>query len=88
MEYMIIEHFKKGMLRKIYERADLQGRMLPADLSYINSWVDESLTTCYQLMSTGNPASLQEWISHWNDLVDFEIIPLISSSEARKSALS
>lgn len=87
MQYLIIEHFKSGKLREVYERADQNGRMIPAGLVYINSWISENLSTCYQVMETANIGLLHEWIGHWNDLVDFEIIPVVSSAEARQMAL-
>jgi hypothetical protein len=33
-------------------------------------------------MQTDNPALLQLWTKHWDDLVDFEIVPVITSKEA------
>jgi hypothetical protein len=33
-------------------------------------------------METDNPLLLDEWIAHWQDIVDFEIHPVISSAEA------
>jgi hypothetical protein len=34
------------------------------------------------LMSADDPDLFQEWISHWQDLVDFEIVPVRTSTEA------
>ena len=87
MQFMIVEHFKPGKTREIYTRAGNRGRMIPDGLHFVNSWVSETLTTCYQVMETNDINLLHEWISHWNDLVDFEIIPVISSSAARQIAL-
>lgn len=61
--------------------------MLPAGLDYIDSWIDERLERCYQLMETDDESLFEEWTSKWSDLVEFEIVPVISSSEARKRAL-
>jgi len=33
-------------------------------------------------METDNEALLKEWMSNWEDLVDFEIIPVRTSAEA------
>jgi hypothetical protein len=38
-------------------------------------------------MECDEPALLDEWISHWADLMDFEVVPVISSSEAKERAL-
>jgi hypothetical protein len=83
---MVIERFVQGA-RPVYERAAEKGRMLPPGVLYLNSWIDESLERCFQLMETDDPSALDEWIGEWSDLVRFEIVPLISSSEAAARAL-
>ena len=49
MKYMVIERFRRGA-GPVYERAADKGRMLPEGLSYVDSWVDERLHRCFQLM--------------------------------------
>jgi len=80
--YMIIEHFKNNDPTPIYRRFRDKGRMAPEGLLYISSWIDESLTRCYQLMETSARALIDNWIANWSDLIDFEIHPVISSAEA------
>ena len=87
MLYLIIERFHPGKLTELYSRFEEKGRMMPAAVNYINSWIDQKLTTCYQVMETDDINKLQEWIANWNDLADFEIIPVISSADAKKKAL-
>jgi hypothetical protein len=83
---MVIETFVHGA-RPVYERAAEKGRMLPTGVLYLDSWIDESLQRCFQLMETDDPNALVEWIGEWSDLVRFEIVPLIGSSEAAARAL-
>jgi len=33
-------------------------------------------------MSCDDPDLFQEWISHWQDLVEFEVVPVRTSQEA------
>ena len=80
--YMVIEHFKNGDAAPVYERFRLHGRMAPEGLTYVSSWVDVSLRRCFQLMQTADPALLRQWIENWEDLVTFEVYPVISSAEA------
>lgn len=82
MLFMIIEHFRDGRARPIYERFRERGRLAPEGLDYVNSWVTADLTRCYQVMRTGDRALLDQWIAAWSDLVDFEVVPVIESSEA------
>ncbi|MFI5149187.1 MAG: DUF3303 domain-containing protein [Bacteroidia bacterium] len=73
-KYMITERYKPGCYDKIYERYNTHGRFLPEGLTYLNSWVNKEQNICYQLMESKSEALFQEWIKHWNDLVDFEIV--------------
>src|ERR1041385_7999713 len=82
VRYMVIESYTHGP-GPVYARAAEQGRMLPPGLVYLESWIDErALDRCFQLMETEEPSAFDQWIIHWDDLVKFEIIPLISSAEA------
>jgi hypothetical protein len=57
--------------------------MLPPGLAYLHSWIDmRQLDRCFQLMETDDASLFDEWTANWNDLVTFEIIPVISSAEA------
>jgi hypothetical protein len=80
--YMVIERFKNGDAVPVYRRFRDQGRLAPAGLRYVSSWVDTNLERCYQLMETDDPGLLGQWISEWRDLVDFEVHPVITSAEA------
>jgi len=84
---MVIEHFKKDSAGQVYRRAQTKGRMLPAGLRYVESWVARDFDRCFQLMETDEPALFSEWIDKWQDLVEFEVIPVVSSEEAARSIL-
>lgn len=88
MLYMIIEKFHPGKANDIYNRFDEKGRLMPEGLTYINSWIDEKITTCFQVMETDAIEKIHEWISHWNDLVDFEIIPVLTSALAKEKVFT
>jgi NAD(P)H-flavin reductase len=59
--------------------------MMPAGLEYVNSWVDVDRTVCFQLMKTEDDALLKEWMEKWSDLVDFEIVPVVLSSQMQQT---
>ena len=52
--YMVIENFLGGVQDKVYERFAEKGRMLPAGLFFIESWLAKDGTCCYQVMETGD----------------------------------
>ena len=82
MLYMVIEHFRHGDAAPVYQRFHARGRMLPAGLRYVDSWPAADLTRCFQLMECADPRLFDEWIAQWADLVEFEIIPVITSQTA------
>lgn len=85
--FLVIETYKTGKTEEIYERFSKYGRMLPENVLYIDSWVEENLLKCYQIMKSENFEKLLDWIDKWKDLIDFEIIPVLSSEEASKRIL-
>ena len=82
MLYMIIERFKNGDPVPAYRRFRDKGRLTPEELKYLASWVTPDLARCYQLMECEDANVLKEWMAEWNDLVDFEVVPVITSAEA------
>ena len=82
MLYMIVEHFRNGDPLPIYRRFRDQGRMAPAGLQYVASWVDAKFERCFQLMESPDAKLLEQWIENWSDIVDFEVHPVISSKDA------
>ena len=79
MLYMVVEQFKDA--RAIYKRFREKGRMMPDGLKYISSWIDRDLKTCWQVMETDDERLFRQWTDAWNDLMEFEIIPVRSSAE-------
>ena len=81
MLYLIVEDFR-GNPEAVYRRFRDQGRLAPEVLRYVNSWVTQDLQRCYQIMECEDPRLLQQWMGRWSDLVEFEVIPVMTSSEA------
>lgn len=81
MLFMVVERFKNRDPREVYRRFREKGRMMPEGLKYVDSWVEINLDRCFQLMESDDPRLFQEWILQWQDLVEFEIIPVIPAKE-------
>ena len=79
MLLMVIEHFKD--VAAIGDRFRAKGRMLPDGVSYCSSWIDAAGHRCFQIMEAPDEESLRPWLAAWTDLVEFEIVPVITSSE-------
>lgn len=85
---MIVEKFRPGKVKELYKRFDEKGRLMPEGVTYINSWIDEKVEVCFQLMEAESMEKLQEWMDAWSDLCEFEVFPVISSADAKQKALS
>jgi hypothetical protein len=48
----------------------------------IDNWVETNFDRCFQLMECDHAELFQEWITHWKDLVDFEVVQVITSQQA------
>ena len=84
MLFMVIEHFRNGDARPVYDRFRKRGRLAPDGLEYVSSWVTSDLKLCYQVMRCDDRALLDQWIASWSDIVEFEVIPVITSEEAAR----
>ena len=82
MIYMVIEEFHGGDPVPVYRRFRDRGRQLPDGLKYLGSWIAEDLTRCYQVMECDDRALLDQWMARWNDLMSFQVVPVITSPEA------
>jgi hypothetical protein len=80
--FMVLERYRGDNAGPVYARFRERGRLAPAGVTYVNSWVTEDLTRCYQVMESPSRALLDEWIAEWTDLVEFEVIPVVTSREA------
>jgi len=80
--YMIIESFKGGDPVPVYRRFRDRGRMAPDGLTYVSSWVTHDLGRCYQVMECDDRRLLDQWMAAWSDLIQFEIVPVLTSPQA------
>lgn len=88
MLFMIIERFDPQDAAAIYRRFQQEGRGAPDGLTFVDSWVDAGLGRVWQVMETGDPALIQEWVANWADLVDFEVVPVTKSADTLRALAS
>lgn len=80
MLFMVIERFTQGA-DPVGERFRQRGRMLPDGVAYHASWVDSTGSRCFQVMEATHPDLLTAWARCWEDLADFEIVPVLTSAD-------
>jgi hypothetical protein len=80
MHFMVIERFRQGA-RPVYERFERDGRLMPeTGIEFVASWVSADLQRCFQVMECDDITLLQAWVANWEDLTEFEIVPVVSGS--------
>ena len=82
MLFMVIERFRGGDAAAVYRRFRERGRMMPDGLRYVESWVETGFDRCFQLMECDDPELFGRWVARWEDLVEFEIVPVMTSRQA------
>jgi len=79
---MVIERFRNGDAIPVYRRFHDRGRLMPTGLEYVSSWITEDFTMCWQVMRCDDRALLDQWMANWEDVMEFEVIPVITSAQA------
>jgi hypothetical protein len=82
MLYMVIERFRDGDAAEVYRRFRDKGRMMPEGLKYVGSWIETDFERCFQLMECDDARLFRQWTDCWEDLMEFEIVPVITSKQA------
>ena len=81
MLFMVIENFKYRDAAGIRDRVHSRGRLLPEGVAYYASWIDPASGRCFQIMEAPHTDLLTTWINRWSDLIDFEVVPVVTSSD-------
>lgn len=85
MLFLVIERYRPGQAPEVYRRFRERGRMAPERVRYVSSWVDLEFRRCFQVMEAPDGDALAAWTKHWDDLVDFEIVPVRTSEQASEA---
>jgi hypothetical protein len=85
MLFMVIEKFKNKDALAVYRRFRERGRMMPDGLKYVGSWIEANFDRCFQLMECDDPRLFQQWVIRWHDLMEFEIVPVVSSKDTMET---
>ena len=81
MLFMVIENFREQNAKAVYRRFHERGRMMPEGLTFVSSYVTTDLGRCFQVMETDDVTLLQRWTAEWSDLIDFEIVPVVTGKD-------
>ena len=82
MLFMVVEKFRNQDGKAVYRKLR-SGRGLPDGLTFVTSYVSADLGRCFQLMETDDVTLFQRWIADWQELVEFEIVPVVDGQTTR-----
>jgi hypothetical protein len=83
MLFMVIERFRNRDAKAVYRKFRAEGRGMPDGLSYVGSWIEANFERCFQLMECDDARLLQQWVTFWSDVAEFEIVPVVPSADTR-----
>ena len=84
MLFMVIEKFRNQDGKAVYRKLQ-KGRGLPDGLTFVTSYVSADLGRCFQLMETDDVTLFQRWIADWQELVEFEVVPVAEGKTTREA---
>lgn len=85
MLFMVVEKFKNQDGKAVYRKLRDKGRGLPDGLKFVSSFVAADLSRCFQLMEADDVTLFQRWIAEGQDLVEFEVIPVVEGKTTREA---
>jgi hypothetical protein len=85
MLFMVIEKFKNQDGKAVYRKQRDSGRALPDGLKFISSYVSADLSRCFQLMEADDVTLFQRWIADWQEVVEFEVVPVVEGKATREA---
>ena len=83
MLFMVVEKFKNQDGKAVYRKLRDKGRALPDGLKFVSSYVTADLGRCFQLMETDDITLFQKWIADWQEVVEFEVVPVVEGKYTR-----
>lgn len=84
MLFMVVEKLKNQDGRAVYRKLQ-KGRGLPDGLEFVASYVTADLGRCFQLMRTDDITLFQKWIADWQEVVEFEVVPVVEGKTTREA---
>ena len=85
MLFMVIEQFRKQNGKAVYRKLRDGGRALPDGLKFVSSYVSADLGRCFQLMEADDVTLFQRWIADWQEVVEFEVVPVVEGKVTREA---
>ena len=85
MLFIVVERFKSSeAASEVYRRLEGTRADAARRAQILGQLGGRNLDRRFQLMETDDAKLFKQWIACWQDLVDFEVIPVVNSADAER----
>ena len=85
MLFMVVERFRNRDGKAVYREAARRWPGFADGLTFVASYVSADLGCCFQFMETDDVTLFQRWIADWQDVVEFEVVPVVEGKTTREA---
>ena len=83
MHYMTTWTFRPEHTKEAIDRFMETGGLPPEGVTMVSRWHDVGGTRGFAITETDDPVALGKWCNQWNDLISFEIIPILDDEQIK-----
>jgi Protein of unknown function (DUF3303) len=83
MNFLLIMRYKNP--KAVNARLREKGYLFPSGILHLGTWIDADLDRGFELVKTYDLRLLRGWMLKWDDLVEFEVVRVLSSDQARNA---
>ncbi len=87
MHFLTIWTFRPDQTNRTLARFDETGALPPDGVTMLSRWHDLAGGRGFAIFETDDPVAIASWCRQWNDLLSFEVIPVVDD-EQRAAALA
>lgn len=85
MQFMTVYTFRPEHANSATERFLETGGQPPKGAKMISRWHDVSGGRGFALSESDDPVAMTKWCRQWNDLLSFEIIPVVTDEQVTQA---
>ena len=81
MLFMVIERFRKRGALAVSDRLRDKSHIVREGLRNVGRWVEVGQGRGFQLIECDDAQLFQQWVLEWQDLIEFEIVPVVECKD-------
>ncbi len=77
MRFMVTGTWTSEQRNDMYKQRAEKGRMLPENTKLLSEWMEAAGGRVWALVETDDVMALLQWATAWNNLADYEFVPVV-----------